>query len=54
MLNDAVGDDKVVEDALTENTNGSLGALNLEKASQGHSLKLDVTLGKNVGDATEG
>ena len=54
ILNGSVGNNKIIEDALAENTNGSLGTLNLEKTSQSHSLEFDSALGKNVGDATEG
>lgn len=52
MLNDAIGDNKVVEDAVTESANG-VGTGQRQETGQGHSLELVTLLGKNVGDATE-
>lgn len=52
MLNDAIGDNKVVEDAVTESANG-VGTGQRQETGQGHSLELVTLLGKNVGDAAE-
>ena len=53
MLNDAIGNNKVVEDAIIENANG-IGTGQRQETCQGHSLELVTLLGKNVRDATEG
>jgi len=52
VLNDAVGNEEVVEDALAESLN-CLGAGQFEKASKGHSLELMTLIGKDVGDAAK-
>ena len=52
VLDDAVGNEEVVEDALAYGADGFCAG-KLEKASQGHSLELMTLIGKNVGDATE-
>lgn len=52
MLNDAIGDNKVVEDAVTESANGVCTGQR-QKTGQGHSLKLVTLLGKNVRYAAE-
>jgi len=53
MLNDAIGDNEVVEDAVAENADGICTGQRQETC-QGHSLELVTLLGKNVRDATEG
>ena len=52
MLNDAIGDNKVVEDTVTENADG-VSTGQRQETGQGHSLELVTLLGKNVGDAAE-
>lgn len=53
VLNDAIGDNEVVEDAVAENADGICTGQRQETC-QGHSLELVTLLGKNVRDATEG
>ena len=52
MLDDTIGDNKVVEDTVTENADG-VSTGQRQETGQGHSLELVTLLGKNVGDAAE-
>ena len=52
VLDDAVGDEEVVEDAFAYGVD-SFCAGKLEKASEGNSLELMTLVSKDVGDATE-
>ena len=52
MLDDAIGDNKVVEDTVTENADG-VSTGQRQETGQGHSLKLVTLFGKNVGNTAE-
>ena len=52
VLDGAIGNKEVVEDALADGLD-CLGARQLEKARQGHSLELMTLVSKNVGDAAK-
>ena len=52
VLDGAIGNKEVVENALADSLN-CLGARQLEKASEGHSLELMTLVSKDVGDAAK-